>query len=167
VPRARALSFGVVFLVAIEVAARPTRFRFEPTDLRLEPKGVAELDLQVGVTHGEGVAANRVILPDFEFDLGLTPGVKLASPKSATKRAHGASRLECSSATVPDPRRRARHRLRRARMFTTTTRFPAGSVLPTIHPRNLELQPIGIAGFLPGYDGLTVLMRMTSRFELF
>jgi len=77
VPPARALFFGVVFLFTSQVAAGPARFRFEPTDLRLEPKGVAELDLQIGVTHGEGAAANRVILPDFEFDLGLTRNVEI------------------------------------------------------------------------------------------
>jgi hypothetical protein len=70
----RALWFGGFFSLASHVAAGPARFRFEPTDLRLEPKGVAELDVQIGTTHGEGTSGNRVILPDFEFDLGLTRG---------------------------------------------------------------------------------------------
>jgi hypothetical protein len=77
VPSGRALLIVAVCLVAGNVGARPTRPRFEPTDLSLEPKGVAELDLQVGVTHGDGPPGNRVILPDFEFDLGLTPNVEI------------------------------------------------------------------------------------------
>jgi hypothetical protein len=78
-PRVAAgLRFFVLLLaVAANTAARPTRPRFEPTDLDLEDTGVAELDLQFGVTHGDGSSGNRFILPDFEFDLGLTPNVEI------------------------------------------------------------------------------------------
>ena len=36
-----------------------------------------ELDLQFGATRGDGDAGNRLVLPDFEIDLGLTPNVEL------------------------------------------------------------------------------------------
>jgi len=48
--------------------ARP-RPHFEPTDLDLEDTGVLELDLQLGPVRGPD--AWRVMLPDFELDLGL------------------------------------------------------------------------------------------------
>jgi len=65
-----------VLSAASAARARPTRPRFEPTDLELEDPGVAEFDLQFGVTHGDGDGGNRLILPDFELDLGLTPNIE-------------------------------------------------------------------------------------------
>jgi hypothetical protein len=37
-----------------------------------------ELNTQVGVTSGDGAAGNRIVLPDFEADLGLTSRVELS-----------------------------------------------------------------------------------------
>lgn len=67
-----------VSAVTAPVVARPGRARFEPTDLDLEKPGVMEIDTQVGVTSGDGVAGNRVVLPDFEVDVGLTSRVELS-----------------------------------------------------------------------------------------
>jgi hypothetical protein len=73
-----AFAFALATTAHLSVAlARPTRPRFEPTDLDLEDPGTAEFDLQFGVTHGDGDAGNRLVLPDFEFDLGLTSNVEL------------------------------------------------------------------------------------------
>jgi hypothetical protein len=65
----------VVFAVPSLAGARPARPRFEPTDLELERSGVLEIDLQAGYV--QGVAAGRVLMPDFELDLGLTSSVEL------------------------------------------------------------------------------------------
>ena len=53
-------------------APRP---RFEPTDLEWEDTGVVELDLQFGVVRGQGPW--RIVVPDFELDLGLLPWLEL------------------------------------------------------------------------------------------
>ncbi|HEY8924644.1 MAG TPA: hypothetical protein VIU64_09695 [Polyangia bacterium] len=55
--------------------ARTTRPLFEPTDLELEDRGVAELDLQIGGIRSQGPW--RAVMPDFELDLGLLPGLEL------------------------------------------------------------------------------------------
>jgi hypothetical protein len=55
--------------------ARPIRRLFEPTDLELEGAGVAELDLEVGAV--KRVDSNRIVVPDAEFDLGLTDQLEL------------------------------------------------------------------------------------------
>ncbi|MFL5305089.1 MAG: hypothetical protein ACJ8F1_07735 [Polyangia bacterium] len=52
--------------------ARP---RFEPTDLEWEDTGVAELDLQFGPVRGQGPW--RIVVPDFELDLGLLPWLEI------------------------------------------------------------------------------------------
>jgi hypothetical protein len=62
---------------APDVSARRVRPHFEPTDLELEDTGVTELDLQIGATSGDGDSGNRLILPDFELDIGLFPNVEL------------------------------------------------------------------------------------------
>ncbi len=49
--------------------------RFEPTDLELEVPGTTEIDLQLGLVHGP--QAWRVVVPDFELDLGLLSNVEL------------------------------------------------------------------------------------------
>ncbi|HEX7480001.1 MAG TPA: hypothetical protein VF331_19545 [Polyangiales bacterium] len=56
-------------------AARRVRPLFEPTDLELEDPGVLEADLQFGAIRGSGPA--RVVVPDFEVDLGLTRNLEL------------------------------------------------------------------------------------------
>src|SRR5438874_2186170 len=61
--------------VAAHGAGRRARPLFEPTDVELEKAGVAELDLQFGFV--EGNQAGRVVLPDFELDLGLFPHLEL------------------------------------------------------------------------------------------
>ena len=48
---------------------------FEPTDLEWEDTGVVELDLQLGVVRGQGPW--RIVVPDFELDLGLLPWLEL------------------------------------------------------------------------------------------
>lgn len=70
------LLVGTVLLTAVQPAAaqRPRR-RFEPTDLRLQPAGVAEVDWQGGVVTGED--GQRAFLPDFEASLGISSHVEL------------------------------------------------------------------------------------------
>jgi hypothetical protein len=73
---------AVLALVAGEAlsasaAARSRRPRFEPTDLDLEDVGTAEFDLQAGPTLGSGDTGNRFVVPDLEFDLGLTSNVEI------------------------------------------------------------------------------------------
>lgn len=64
-------------LASRDASAGHARPHFEPTDLELEDPGVTELDLQFGVTRGNGDSGNRIFLPDFELDLGLLPNVEL------------------------------------------------------------------------------------------
>jgi hypothetical protein len=73
---AAALLIALAFVTAAQPAAaqRPRR-RFEPTDLRLQPAGVAELDFQGGVVTGED--GQRAFLPDFEASLGISSHVEL------------------------------------------------------------------------------------------
>lgn len=71
------LLLSAVLLHASTASARPTRPRFEPTDLELEEPGTAEIDVQVGPSLGTGQSGNRLILPDFELDVGLWPDVEL------------------------------------------------------------------------------------------
>lgn len=49
--------------------------RFEPTDLEMENPGISEVDLQVGPVDGQN--AWRMVMPDFEIDLGLLDSVEL------------------------------------------------------------------------------------------
>ena len=56
-------------------SARPIRRLFEPTDLEVEDPGVAEVDLQFGPVRGSDHW--RLVVPDFEVDLGLTHDVEL------------------------------------------------------------------------------------------
>jgi hypothetical protein len=72
-----AVVVGVALLAspALAVAGRAARPRFEPTDLELEGSGVAEIDLQAGYV--QGPSAGRVMVPDFELDLGLTSTIEL------------------------------------------------------------------------------------------
>ncbi len=71
-----AIALVLSFATAREAQARRgVRPLFEPTDLELEDPGVTELDLQVGVIRGQGPW--RLVVPDFELDLGLTRNVEL------------------------------------------------------------------------------------------
>jgi len=70
-------AMGLTAALVARAEARPTRPRFEPTDLELEDTGVAEFDLQIGPAYGDGPGGHRMLLPDFEFDLGLLPNVEL------------------------------------------------------------------------------------------
>src|SRR5690242_17343954 len=76
-PSPLAVAFAVVpaLLVCGGVARGRPRPHFEPTDLDLEESGIIELDLQFGPLRGPD--AWRVVLPDFELDLGLTSNVEL------------------------------------------------------------------------------------------
>ncbi len=58
-----------LLLSSTSALARPIRARFEPTDLELERPGVLDLDFQLGYLWG---AQPRLVLPDFEFDLGIS-----------------------------------------------------------------------------------------------
>jgi hypothetical protein len=55
--------------------ARSLRPIFEPTDLEMEETGVVELDLQFGGIRSRGPW--RVVVPDFELDIGLLPYLEL------------------------------------------------------------------------------------------
>src|SRR5512146_1538481 len=59
----------------VPVVARAGKHpRFEPTDLELEDSGTMEIDLQAGPVKGPDAA--RIVVPDFEIDLGILPGVE-------------------------------------------------------------------------------------------
>jgi hypothetical protein len=63
-------------LAPSHACARHVRPLFEPTDLEIEQPGVFEGDLQMGVVRGED-GPLRIVVPDFELDLGLLPNVEL------------------------------------------------------------------------------------------
>jgi hypothetical protein len=76
----RALVVAVGTLIALgapraALARRGVRPLFEPTDLELEDPGVTELDLQAGFVRGQ--VPWRLVIPDFEVDLGLTNYLEL------------------------------------------------------------------------------------------
>jgi hypothetical protein len=56
-------------------ARRGVRPLFEPTDLELEKTGTVDIDVQLGAIQGQGPA--RVVVPDFEIDVGLLPNLEL------------------------------------------------------------------------------------------
>jgi hypothetical protein len=75
--RRRRLAAAIVLVLAwlpARAGAAP-RPRFEPTDLEWEDTGIAELDLQFGPVRGQGPW--RVVVPDFELDLGLLPWLEI------------------------------------------------------------------------------------------
>jgi hypothetical protein len=55
--------------------ARAIRPLFEPSDLEMEDPGVTEVDLQLGAIRSRGPW--RVVLPDFEIDVGLLRWLEL------------------------------------------------------------------------------------------
>ena len=63
--------------VAIAAGGGIRRPRFEPSDLEMEEPGHLDLDVQVGATRGDGLHGNRLILPDFEVDLGVADGLEI------------------------------------------------------------------------------------------
>jgi hypothetical protein len=68
---------GALWLcLSAAASARSHRPHFEPTDLELEDTGTAEFDLQAGPGFG-GPNGNRLVVPDFEFDLGILPNVEV------------------------------------------------------------------------------------------
>jgi hypothetical protein len=76
----RAVVVAVGLLVSLTgaraaLARRGVRPLFEPTDLELEDPGVAEVDVQVGPIRGQGPW--RLVVPDFELDLGLLNNLEL------------------------------------------------------------------------------------------
>ncbi len=72
---ALALALLAVLLPATAHARRGVRPLFEPTDLELEKTGVVDIDVQIGAIQGQGPA--RVVVPDFEVDVGLLPNLEL------------------------------------------------------------------------------------------
>lgn len=63
-------------LVGLAAPARAAKHpRFEPTDLELERPGTLELDTQLGIVRGPD--AYRMVMPDFEVDLGILANVEL------------------------------------------------------------------------------------------
>jgi hypothetical protein len=72
----RSIAAGLFAIcLAASASARSHRPHFEPTDLELEDSGTAEFDLQLGPAFGAN--GNRLIIPDFEFDLGILPNVEV------------------------------------------------------------------------------------------
>ena len=68
----------LAFVCCAEAAlARPKRHFFEPDDLELEHPGVLDLDVQMSPVLGSSIGKNRIVLPDFELDLGLGLNVEL------------------------------------------------------------------------------------------
>src|SRR5262249_16349085 len=72
---ALALAPALALLAVPARAAIPVRRYFEPTDLELENPGVVELDLQLGFIRSQG--PYRLVVPDFEADLGILPNLEL------------------------------------------------------------------------------------------
>jgi hypothetical protein len=76
--RRRRLAAAIVLALLAWLPARAgatPRPRFEPTDLEWEDTGIAELDLQFGPVRGPGPW--RIVVPDFELDLGLLPWLEI------------------------------------------------------------------------------------------
>lgn len=69
----------VATVLAMLAHAAPVRAgkhpRFEPTDLALEDSGTLEFDMQLGTVRGPD--ASRIVVPDFELDVGLLPWLEL------------------------------------------------------------------------------------------
>src|SRR5258708_32053362 len=100
----RALVSAVVLgisssLSGVARARRGVRPLFEPTDLELEDPGVTELDLQVGLIRGQGPW--RLVVPDFEIDLGILRNLELDLDGSYALEAPGPGSLKFEDA-APD-----------------------------------------------------------------
>jgi hypothetical protein len=81
------------------LARRGVRPLFEPTDLELEDPGVTEWDLQVGTIRGQGPW--RLVIPDFEFDLGLMRNLEFDVDGAYALEAPGAGSFAFQTA-APD-----------------------------------------------------------------
>ena len=68
---AGALLACLVFIPSPAAEARTLRPLFEPTDLEMEQTGMLDIDLQFGGIRGPG--AWRMVVPDFEIDVGILP----------------------------------------------------------------------------------------------
>jgi hypothetical protein len=66
---------AIALLGAATTAHAAKHPRFEPTDLELEEPGTAEIDLQLGLVRGQDLW--RVVMPDFELDLGLISNIEI------------------------------------------------------------------------------------------
>jgi hypothetical protein len=67
---------AIACVVCASASARAGKHpRFEPTDLELENPGTTEIDLQMGPVKGPD--ASRIVVPDFEIDLGILPNLEL------------------------------------------------------------------------------------------
>jgi len=71
----RARVVVAILTLASTAEAQRVRRRFEPTDLRLTPQGVAEIDLQGGYLHGS--PSDHVFAPDVEASLGISSRAEL------------------------------------------------------------------------------------------
>jgi hypothetical protein len=60
-----------VWLWTAPAQARFFRARFDPDTLELQKPGNLELNLQAGGLYGDGVDRSRIVLPDYEVDMGL------------------------------------------------------------------------------------------------
>jgi len=69
------LLFGLA--IPSSAAALVHRRHFEPDDLELDPVGILDLDFQAGPLRGDSAGKTRLLLPDFELGLGLTPELEL------------------------------------------------------------------------------------------
>ena len=100
--RTRVVAVGLLIGLAAPRAAearRGVRPLFEPTDLELEDPGVSEFDLQAGLIRGQGPW--RLVIPDFEIDLGILRNLELVLDVSYALEAPGAGSFKFENA-APD-----------------------------------------------------------------
>lgn len=71
----RVVGMAAAVLIVARTASAGPHPRFEPTDLEIEQPGVTEIDLQTGVVKGPN--ASRIVVPDFELDVGLFENFEL------------------------------------------------------------------------------------------
>jgi hypothetical protein len=100
----RAPRVAIAFLLALAIprvaeARRGVRPLFEPTDLELEEPGTTELDIQVGLIHGR--EPWRLVIPDFEVDVGLLRNLEIDVDGAYALEANVPGSLRVSS-PVPD-----------------------------------------------------------------
>jgi hypothetical protein len=100
--RASQVAIAFVLVLAIPrvaAARRGIRPLFEPTDLELEEPGTTELDVQVGLIHGR--EPWRLVIPDFEVDVGLLRNLEIDVDGAYALEAHVPGSLRFGS-PVPD-----------------------------------------------------------------
>src|SRR5262249_6879227 len=77
-PRARPVRIALLLVLLAATAGAEEHHhqpRFEPTHLQLEDPGVLDLDFQLGPVKGQDPW--RIVVPDFEIDLGILPYLEL------------------------------------------------------------------------------------------